>query len=246
LLVSAFHVFLQQRLAVDPPKQKGQRTRARLVAAAAKGLEDKGYHALRISDITAEAELAEGSFYVYFKDKTEIAVEALTLFFEDYVDQTMRPVADATAFDRIRTSNRQWIAVCRANPGMMRCALQVGDYVPEFAVVAQRTGRRWYEIVASSVQRRRSVPGGGDIALLTSYLLASMADEMARKLIVMPDEGFLELLDRLGGGDETLADSISVVWHRLIYGDVPAAADLSPAVADLSRFLAGATERAGA
>lgn len=233
----AFPDFLAGRLEKSPPKLKGQRTRARLLIAAARVLEARGYHALRVTDVTTEAEVSEGSFYIYFKDKTAISVAVLTEFFEGYVSEQMIRGGGRSVFSRIQAANRHWIALCRLNPGLIRCALQVGDYIPEFAEVAQRTGMVWYQSVADSIQRRRPARADGDAALLTTYMLAAMADELARKLIVLPDAGFIALLERMGATDDTLADAISIVWHKLIYGDVPVDANLSEPAERLARFL---------
>jgi len=233
----AFPDFLVRRLEQSPPKTKGQRTSARLLIAAARVLEDRGYHALRVTDVTTEAQVSEGSFYIYFKDKTAVSVAVLTEFFEAYVGQAMIRGGGRSVFSRIQSANRHWIALCRLNPGLIRCALQVGDYIPEFAEVAQRTGRVWYESVADSIQRRRPAGTDGDAALLTTYMLAAMADELSRKLIVLPDAGFIALLERMGATDDMLADAISIVWHRLIYGDVPPDAALSEPAERLARFL---------
>ena len=81
--LQSYSSYLAAELRDNPPRQKGQRTRARLLLAAAQVLEERGFHAMRVGDITAQAEVAEGSFYVYFKDKTEISVEALARFFDD-------------------------------------------------------------------------------------------------------------------------------------------------------------------
>ena len=235
----AFPDFLARCLEESPPRLKGQRTRARLLIAAARMLEARGYHALRVTDVTTEAEVSEGSFYIYFKDKTAVSVAVLTEFFEAYVGKAMIRGGGPSVFSRIQTANRHWIALCRLNPGLIRCALQVGDYVPEFAEVAQQTGRVWYESVADSIQRRRPARADGDAALLTTYMLAAMADELSRKLIVLPDAGFIALLERMNATDDMLADAISVVWHRLIYGEVPADADLSAPAKRLAHFLTG-------
>ena len=58
--------FMERNLAKDPPTRKGDRTRARLRIACARSLEQHGYHAMRVADITQEAGVAEGLFYAYF------------------------------------------------------------------------------------------------------------------------------------------------------------------------------------
>lgn len=228
---------LANKLRDKPPRLKGQRTRARLLLAAAQVLEERGYHAMRVGDITAQAEVAEGSFYVYFKDKTEISVEALTDFFEVYVARAMTPAIGDTPFARIRWTNRRWFSVCRANPGLMKCVLQVGDNVPEFLQISQKINRHWADLVAESIKRRRA-DDDPDAVRLTGYMLVAMADELARKMIVLPDDLFIEVLALMGADtDDVLSDAVSVVWYQLAYGDHPTDDTLPQAALRLAGFL---------
>ena len=89
----SFIEHLEEQLRTAPPKQKGLRTRQRLKIATARILERDGYHAMRVSDITARARLAEGSFYVYFKDKTDAALIVLSELLEGFLGEagTGRP-----------------------------------------------------------------------------------------------------------------------------------------------------------
>ncbi|WP_454721430.1 MULTISPECIES: TetR/AcrR family transcriptional regulator [Cupriavidus] len=58
--------------ACQPKTARGQKTRAALLRAAEKVFGEKGYHAASISEITQEAQVAMGTFYLYFKDKEDI------------------------------------------------------------------------------------------------------------------------------------------------------------------------------
>ncbi|AGW90982.1 MULTISPECIES: TetR/AcrR family transcriptional regulator [Cupriavidus] len=59
--------------AICPPKTaRGQKTREALLRAAEKVFGEKGYYAASISEITQEAKVAMGTFYLYFKDKEDI------------------------------------------------------------------------------------------------------------------------------------------------------------------------------
>ncbi len=53
-------------------------TKERLTQAGKKVIYRKGYHSTRISDITSEAGLAHGTFYLYFKSKEEFLLEMLS------------------------------------------------------------------------------------------------------------------------------------------------------------------------
>lgn len=213
----SFIAFLKERLAQHPPPQKGARTRERLKIAAAEVLEEKGYLATKAGDVAARAGVAEGSFYIYFKDKTDATITVLTTLLDEFV--LLPSDSDESSdhpFEGIRRANRRWIAVARANPGLMRCVLQLGDENADFAAVVQRSNRTWFGHVARRVARRR---GAIDQAptLFAVYLLGAMMDELLRKLIVYPDRDFLALLQTLHGDDDMIADATSVMWLRILY-----------------------------
>jgi AcrR family transcriptional regulator len=230
----SFIDFLDHRLKTTPPRQKGLRTRERLRIATARVLDSKGYHALRVIDVADEAGVAEGSFYVYFKDKTEAALDVLTELLEDFqIQDIVLPAVSGSPFASIRHANRHWLAFCRANQGLMRGVLQVGDELPRFASLVQQSNHHWYSHVAASVVKHH--PAGAvspEGALLAAYLLGTMMDEIARKLIVYQDRKFVMLLASLRADDDALADAASVLWMRALYpgwpldGELPHAAEL--------------------
>jgi AcrR family transcriptional regulator len=61
--------------AATPPTARGQRTRQKLLKAAEAVFGLKGYEAASIADITRKADVALGTFYVYFPDKKSLYVE---------------------------------------------------------------------------------------------------------------------------------------------------------------------------
>src|ERR1700743_681002 len=174
---------LEARLESDPPKQKGERTRERLKIATAKMLEKKGYHAMRVSDVSDCAKVAEGSFYIYFRDKTDATVLVLTELLENFSNIDVKPETRKTVFDSIRSTNLRWISMCRANAGLMRCILQLGDEEPEFARLSQRSNRIWAERVALSATKRRTGLKA-EPPPLAPYMLGAMMDETTQKICV--------------------------------------------------------------
>jgi AcrR family transcriptional regulator len=58
-----------------PVTKRGQRTRAKLLAAAEKIFGEQGYERAAIVDITREAGVAQGTFYVYFPSKQAVFTE---------------------------------------------------------------------------------------------------------------------------------------------------------------------------
>lgn len=73
---------------IDPRSKSGIRTRAAIIDAARVILERDGFRDARISDITQEAGVANGSFYTYFASKIEVVNALLPEIEEDLLDPT--------------------------------------------------------------------------------------------------------------------------------------------------------------
>lgn len=242
----SFIEHLEEQLRISPPRQKGLRTRQRLKIATARILARDGYHAMRVSDISARARLAEGSFYVYFRDKTDAALTVLSELLEDFLDLEVRSQSRGrTQFDAIQAANRRWIAVCRANAGLMRCILQLGDEDPRLAELVQRGNESWYQKIATSSSLRRGLATDSGAALFVSYMLGSMMDELVRKLIIYPDPGFHALLQRLEADDEAVADAASVMFLHVLNPGATPPPGLPRAASELAAWLGAASNRPG-
>jgi TetR/AcrR family transcriptional repressor of nem operon len=221
--------YLQNQIASAPKRTKGERTKDALKIGAIRVLDDVGYHAMRVADVCEKAEVGSATFYLYFENKADITLQVLTEYLARSVDVLPEREAGASAFDTIRAANHRWLEAGRANAGLLRCVLQLGDEEPGFRELVHRSNRTWYERIALSIVRR--APEGAvseDAALLAAYSLGAMMDEMARKLIVYPDPDLLALTDRAAPGDAEIAEFFAVLWHRALYGGVPITSEVSP------------------
>ena len=81
---SAFHT-----LPPEPPTRRGRQTRARLIRAAETVFGDVGYYDTRVSEITREAGVALGTFYLYFPSK-EVLFRALVASLNHDLRRTLR------------------------------------------------------------------------------------------------------------------------------------------------------------
>lgn len=214
---------LAAQLETDPPKRKGERTRERIKLAAAEVLEREGFHAMRVSDITRQAASSDGSFYVYFKDKKEVALTVLQEFLTGMQLIGVREGDDASdPYNLIQHANHNWITAVRANAGLMRSVFQLSDEDQEFGALVNSTNRRWYQRVANSVVR--NYPQGAadpSAALFAAWALGGMMDELMRRLVVYPDADFVEFLEKAAADDEALASALSVIWMRVLYPRLP-------------------------
>ena len=232
---------LQWRLDNDPPKQKGLRTREKLKLAGARLLAERGIHELKAGDVSAEAGMAEGSFYLYFSDKGDLIRTVLREFQAMYFDLQVRGGGrrEASRFDSIRFANLVWIAFCRANSGLIGCLYQFGESDAEFGKDLSDQNLRWHQRVLRGVRRQ-----GGPVAamsdpelLLVICLLGGMMDDLVRRLLISPDVRLLEILAELDATDEMLADVAALLWMRVLAPSEVPHGTLAPNIAKIAGAL---------
>ena len=86
------------------PKQKrGLKTKEQIIEAGLTLFSDRGFYKTNSKEIAAEAGVAIGSFYAYFKDKKTLFLEIMTKYFKMVVD-TLKNSGTNNTFD---INNRQ-------------------------------------------------------------------------------------------------------------------------------------------
>lgn len=197
---------------------KGDRTRHRLRVAAAQALEEGGYQGLKVADICALADVALGTFYVYFRDKSEIACDVVMSFIE-HLYQGARDVArGASDYAAIYRTNLFFLQAYRANPGLMRCHVQLQSDEPEFRAVWLPRHRAWLETIARSISRRSADPAmTPDRALKVAGALDGMVFNYLYSVAVTR-QSQIEADD---SDPADIAETLSVLWYRCVHGRDP-------------------------
>ena len=96
---------------------KRVRTRARLTEAALKLMSQRGINSTSVSEIASAAELANGTFYLYFRDKADIVAsvcQAVTLAMHNEMNSTRSSLSDGAA--RVAFGTFQFIEIAAAEP----------------------------------------------------------------------------------------------------------------------------------
>jgi len=122
---------------IKPSKQ-------RLLTAAAEVFFEKGYTAARVSDVVARADVAQGTFYLYFKSKEAVFVALVEMFFEELLTETLgkNPASGLKDAEAMRHQICQiWrtiLVYCRSHAKMAALVLQEATALPraERAVLA--------------------------------------------------------------------------------------------------------------
>ena len=123
----------QSTARAEPASARGKRTRAALVSAARTIFERDGFLDARITDITAEAKVASGTFYTYFNDKEEIFAAVVESVEEDMLHMHIRErVADATPYALICAANAEYLKAYQRNARLMAVFEQVAQIDEHF------------------------------------------------------------------------------------------------------------------
>jgi AcrR family transcriptional regulator len=78
-----------------PTTERGRQSRQRILEAAERVFGDKGYFPASITEITREAGVAQGTFYVHFKSKRDVFTELLEALAQRVRQTTRAAMVDA-------------------------------------------------------------------------------------------------------------------------------------------------------
>jgi AcrR family transcriptional regulator len=186
----------------EPPRTaRGARTRAALVAAARTVFERDGYLNARLSDITAEARFATGSFYTYFDNKQQIFAAVLDEAQEEMLHPHVRQVADSEdPVAVIEASNRAYLQAYERNAKLMRLLDQVATIDDDVRDLRLRRSAAFAERNARSIAdlQARGLADPALEPLLAARALSAMVGRMAHAVYVLGDHvPFEELVQTL-------------------------------------------------
>ena len=144
---------MRHSLELTKPEGKRARTRARLTRAALQLMSQQGINATSVSDIAAAAELANGTFYLYFRDKAAIVAavcQAVTLAMHNEMSSTRLSLEDAAA--RVAFGTQQFIEIAASEPPWGR--LLVSAFT-EFGAIKEDVARYMRLDVALGIEQGR-------------------------------------------------------------------------------------------
>jgi AcrR family transcriptional regulator len=100
-----------------PRERKSDRTRRRILTAAKHLFDRRGYRDTTVDDITRRAEIAHGTFYLYFRGKSEILRELSVTALAEFDSIATREFQSA---EEVRALVRQTLEVYQRNRLTMR------------------------------------------------------------------------------------------------------------------------------
>lgn len=189
---------------VTPRSARGIRTRNALVDAARVVFERDGYLEARLSDISAEAGVASGSFYTYFEGKEAIFQAVAEQVTEEMLHPHLRArtgVGDPR--ELIDLANREYLRSYKKNAKLMALFEQVSQIDEDFREVRIERAEAFVQRNAKMI-RTLQEQGKADAELdpvLTAHALSGMVSRMAYVAFVqktpMPFERLVATLNRI-------------------------------------------------
>lgn len=189
-----------------PTSARGTRTREALIQAARRVFERDGFLDARITDISAEAGVAAGSFYTYFTSKDDAFAAVIEQLGEEMLHPRLRELADRDdPAQVIEAANRAYLVAYRRNAKLMGLMEQVSQINEDFRRVrlgrTRGFGRRNAHAIARLQARGLADPELDP--LLTAHALGAMVSRMA----------YLRYVQRSGSASgEELVTTLTRLW----------------------------------
>ncbi|MET8128133.1 TetR/AcrR family transcriptional regulator [Streptomyces sp. NPDC005231] len=162
--------------------RKGAATRARLIQAAQRVFSERGFLQSKITDITAAAGTANGTFYTYFDSKEQV----LMAIADEVVGRFLGILREGRSTSRhpaevISHDNHQYVVAYRAHADIMRVIEQAATFNDEMAALRRSIRERFVARAARSIRtwQAQGLCRPDLTPSIAAALLVAMVDNLA-------------------------------------------------------------------
>lgn len=176
------------RAAPEPVTERGRRTRTALVEAARRVFAERGYIDATIGDITAEADVAHGTFYTYFESKHDLFQQVVLALVADFQAAAHSlPRTGDDPYSRVTRANRGYLRAYARNARLMGVLEQVAMVDPELRDIRLGVRTFWVERAEQRIIRwqQEGLARPGVDAHYAANALGAMVDRCAFLWFVM-------------------------------------------------------------
>lgn len=207
-----------RRASVQPAEAlgaRGLRTRNKLKQAAKEVLNEKGFHTIRVEDVTQRAEVAYGLFYRYFHNLREIAHELCVDIFEQVNEDSVALPFTIEPYDWIYEIHLSAMKHFAENPGVLACMFELSKEFDEFGHIWKTSAHDWNMQVAKFLQKVAKFPK--QHATQMAFVLGAMTEGVTYQVLIRHTQDLV----KMGKTAEDVAEIISVMWYRAIFFESP-------------------------
>ncbi len=143
----------------EPKQERSKQTREKIIQAAIKLIQERGYEKTSSNDIAAEAGVSVGSFYTYFVDKRQLLLVIFDRLADEFSKNIFESIEYQHLFDNdVRANIRHSIATALDDKGiylgLQRAIHEMVVKDPEFAerrrAIMRRSISRIRELITQS------------------------------------------------------------------------------------------------
>ena len=199
---------------------KGEKARSKLKIAALTVMERVGFHKMRITDVTAEAGVASGLFYHYFKDLKSLTLEVLEDFVSHslHLDDIEKDVPRGDWYERILAHNRLVIKAYAERPGIMRCLLQLADEDEDFSGLLRQNFIQQLSWLTRQMPKLFPQAALSEHqAMMVVYTLAGTGETILRDYYINNEPVLTEQAISV----DDMAELITVIFYRGLFLESP-------------------------
>jgi len=187
------------------PAGAGDKRERRLdiLRAARKCFATRGYHDTKIDDIVANAHVAKGTFYLYFRDKRSIFVELVDTLFTRLGGAILRVDTEADVERQVRHNIRAVLAVLLDDPETTQILMShAAGLDADFSSKIQSFYDGVKQLLRESLEdgQKEGIVSAGDAGLFATFSIGALKEvllEMTSGTRARPREKVVDELFRL-------------------------------------------------
>jgi AcrR family transcriptional regulator len=186
-------------MSAQPLTDRGRRTRDGLIAAARAVLEERGFAATRMGDISAAARVSHGTVYTWFNTKEDVLRAVIDSVSAELYDGLRSPTHEGPAESRIAWANRRYLEAYRDNARLLEVVEEAATSDASFRSVLADLRRAHVDRVMAVIARLQA-DGVADPDLdagIAAAALCAMVEGFARNWTDVDDDQAVETLTRL-------------------------------------------------
>ena len=187
---------------------KGEETRHRIVAKAAKLFNQRGFEGGSMSELMKATGLEKGGIYRHFSSKEEVAIEAFDYAWQEALDARTHDLdVVPNSIDRLKRFVANFVKRRPSVPGgcpLLNTAIEADDGNPLRRERARKALREWRDLLSSII----------DTGIARKEIRRAVDAEKLATLIISSLEGAL-MISRLERNREALMATQSYLEHYL-------------------------------
>lgn len=211
---------------VVPSTPKGRRSKEALLTAAREVFRRDGFTNARVSEIAELADMSNGAFYRYFRDKHDVLVALVHRLMMEMFEFARHPWEAGDPHSSVYETTVRYFQIYEANADLMAVEIESAQTDAAILELWQEARRMFYERIARALRRgqREGVVRPEVDPDVAAALLGGMTEHYAYLHYVLR-----ETLDR---SHEQMAREVADLWSNGIGG---ASADSEPDAAAVAR-----------